>query len=331
MKSRQIPGWAIVLVASLFITSCGTSAGSADKPTATTISLNDFKKDLSNKVEAVYTAIRQSHAMVSQMSGYGMPVSDVISEALLKEGLYSKVEQGEHYMGLTASRNLCKGVGYDTLLNRLKPAEKVLNIEFAQKDFEDNSSEEFVFVPIQLSVFPDVLDSELESLYQNFSDVVSAEGSPCDSTYKVGTKCEKIEPPALANWYQESDLKKVGCSLGSAGKVAVTSTVEQVDYFLFRRAFVVEQISVQNKMRMAKTIVVLPHKALQTVFVLEVTAMRNGKNPSTSDVPSLIKVGNLSKRIASDVVDKWVNVIKEDFDLSSLTAQYDVIFNISND
>jgi hypothetical protein len=82
---------------------------------------------------------------------------------------------------------------------------------------------------------------------------------------------------------------------------------------------------------MAKTIVVLPHKALQTVFVLEVTAMRNGQNPSTSDVPSLIKVGNLSKRIASDVVDKWVNVIKEDFDLSSLTAQYDVIFNISND
>ena len=161
MKSRHLPRWAVVLVASLFITSCGASSSSTDKPTATTISLNDFKKDLSNKVEAVYTTIRQSHAMVSQMTGYGMPDSDVISEALLQEGLYSKVEQNEHYMGLTTSRNLCKGVGYDSLLNRLKPTEKVLNIQFRQKGFEDKSSEEFVFVPIQLSVFPDVLDSEL--------------------------------------------------------------------------------------------------------------------------------------------------------------------------
>ena len=162
--------------------------------------------------------------------------------------------------------------------------------------------------------------------------MVSAEGLSCETQLRIGTKCSKsLGLPEVANWYQESDIKKAGCSIGSAAKVAVTSTVEQIDYAWFTRPFVVNQISARNKgTRIARTVVVLPQRTLGTVFVLEVTAMLNGKNPSPSDVPSLIKVGNLSKRIASDVLDKWVNVIKEDFDLISLIAKDDAISNFSD-
>jgi hypothetical protein len=330
MKSRRIPRWAIVLVASLFITSCGASSSSADKPTATTISLNDFKKDLSNKVEAVYTAIRQADTKTSK-TGDGIPDSDVITSALLNESLYSKVEQSADYVGLNMSRSLCKGFTYDTLLGRLKPAEKVFSISFRQKNAQTTDSEDYVYVPVQLSVFPDVMVNELESLYQNFNDVVSAEGLSCETQLRTGTEgCKSLGLPEVANWYQESDMKKAGCSIGSNAKVAVTSTVEQIDYAWFTRPFVVNQISARNKgVRFARTVVVLPQRTLGTVFVLEVSAMRNGKNPSASDVPSLIKVGNISKRIAAEIVDKWAELVKEEFDLISLIAKDDAISNFS--
>ena len=57
--------------------------------------------------------------------------------------------------------------------------------------------------------------------------------------------------------------------------------------------------------------------------------MRNGENPSASDVPSLIKVGNISKRIAAEVLSTWADLIKEEFDLISLIAKDDAISNFS--
>ena len=330
MKFRQISRCAIVLAASLIITSCGASSSSGGESSATTISLNDFKKDLSNKVEAVYTAIRQADTETSK-TGDGIPDADVISAALLNESLYSKVEQAQDGWGANLSRSLCKGFTYDTLLTRLKPAEKVFSISFVQKNYQTNTSEDYVFVPVQLSVFPNVLDSELESLYQNFNDVVSAEGLSCETQLRIGTNCSKsLGLPGVANWYQESDVKKLGCSIGSSSKIALESTVEQIDYAWFTRPFVVNQISARNKgTRIARTVVVLPQRTLGTVFVLEVSAMRNGKNPSASDVPSLIKVGNISKRIAAEVLSTWADLIKEEFDLISLIAKDDAISNFS--
>ena len=307
----------------LISTSCGSS-GSAGGDT--TIPIETLKTELAQGLETVYTKLESADYKSSKVGDGVLDVEDV-SAALLKENLFSKAFVGWDQVAYWYSRNLCRGQDYDSLLKSLKPKRKVFSAAFLPKQ-DGNTSEEYVFMTVQLSVFPEVVDTELMNLYQNYSDAVTAVGSTCESTFRSQTKKCDLSKVKLTfpNWWNEGDLKAAGCEIGN-GKTEVTSKVTQVEFDFFNSPFLVSQISSKDRGRiLARSVVVLPQRTLKTVFVLEVTAVRNGLVNSASDVPSLRDVASNATNVAATLSNRWAETIRQEFNLTSLIAKDLVIF-----
>ncbi len=311
----------------LISTSCGSS-GSAGGDT--TIPVETLKAELAEGLESVYTKLEGADFKTSKM-GDGILDEEDVSGAFLKENLFSKVEVGMDNFGYMNSRNLCRGQGYDSLLKSLKPMKKVFSTAFTQSGWDTGKfkSPEFVVTFVQLSVFPKVVDSELMNLNQNFSDVVSAVGSTCESTFRNGLtrQCNWSKMNAsVPNWWNEADLEGLGCEIGR-GKTEMTSKVSSVDIDFFNSPFLLNQISSKDRGRIvARSVVVLPQRTLKTVFVIEVTAVRNGLVNSASDVPSLRDVASKATNVAATLTTKWAETIRQEFNLTALIAKDLVIF-----
>ena len=82
---------------------------------------------------------------------------------------------------------------------------------------------------------------------------------------------------------------------------------------------------------MARSVVVLPQRTLRTVFVLEVTAIRNGPVNSSSDSPSRDDVARMSTSVAASLTRRWAEIVKTDFDLLSLIAEDVVIYGAESE
>ena len=309
-----------VIISFALISSSCSSSGSAGGDT--TIPIETMKTELAAGLDNVYTKLKSADYKSSKVGDGVLDVEDV-SEALLKENLFSKTFVGWDQVAYWYSRNLCRGQGYDSLLKSLKPKRKVFSAAFLPEQQQSNTSEEYVFMTVQLSVFPEVVDTELINLYQNFSDAVTAVGSTCESTFRSQTKKCDLSTVELTfpNWWNEGDLKAAGCEIGN-GKTEVTSKVSQVDIDFFNFPILLNQISSKDRGRiLARSVVVLPQRTLKTVFVLEVTAVRNGLVNSASDVPSLRDVALNATNVAAALTNSWAEIIRQDFDLTSLIAK----------
>jgi hypothetical protein len=297
----------------------------------TTVPIETLKTELATGIENVYTKLESADYESSKVGDGVLDVEDV-SAALLKENLFSKVDVGADRVAYWYSRNLCRGQDYDSLLKALKPQRKVFSTAFLPKQQQSNTSEEYVFMTVQLSVFPEVVDTELMNLYQNFSDGVTAVGSTCESTFRNQTRqCDLSKVKlSLPNWWNEEDLKASGCEIGD-GKTEVSSKVSQVEFDLFDSPFLISQISSKDRGRiLARSVVVLPQRTLKTVFVLEVTAVRNGLVNSASDTPSLRDVASNATNVAATLTTRWAETIRQEFDLTSLMVKDLVILEKEN-
>ena len=331
-RGRALTFLCLSIPFALIATSCGSSGSVGGDTTTTTPPIETLKTELAAGLENVYTELENADYKSSKL-GDGILDGDDVSVALLKENLYSKVDVVADNVGFAYSRNLCKGQGYDSLLKALKPMKKVFSTAFTPQQVQNKKSPEYVVMTVQLSVFPDVVDTELIDLYQNFSDTVTAVGSTCESTFRNGLtrQCDfsKIKS-SIPNWWIEQDLKGLGCEIGM-GKTEVTSKVSQVDIDFFNFPFLLSQISSKDRGRiLARSVVVLPQRTLKTVFVLEVTAVRNGPVSSSSDVPSLRDVAANSTNVAATLTNRWAETIKEEFNLTSLLAKAFVISEKEN-
>lgn len=328
-RSNALLGVSFLLA--VLVAACGSTGGSSSG--TTTVPVEDLKAELATGLKNVYTKLQNADYKTSKL-GDGILDSEDVSAALLKQNLYSKVDVGMDDQGFFISRNLCGGQGYDSILKALRPSETVFSTAFKPQNLQDNKSREYVVMFVQLSVFPDVIDAELIDLYRNFSDTVSSVGSTCTSTFRNGLtkRCDfsKIKS-SIPNWWVEDDIKEIGCEIGN-GKTEVTSAISQVDIDFFNFPFLLNQVSSKDRGRLvARSVVVLPQRTLKTVFVLEVTAIRNGLVTSSSDVPSLRDVALNATNVAASLTNKWAETIRQEFDLTSLMAKDSAIFTQENE
>jgi hypothetical protein len=320
-----------VVIAISFLSGCGSETSDG---TATTLSTDILAEQLKIDVNSAYSKVREAQYKVSQPNDGVLDKEDV-SAVLLNEGLYSKVVQGWDISGISQSRNLCTGVLYDDILAKLNPKEKVFNAAIG--NWNGQKSRTFVGVDVQLTIFPDVRDSQLISLYQTFSDAVSVEGPTCDSVLRRGhlrggqpANCE-LKTPRIPNWYHEADIKDVGCTLG-ATTTPVFSSVEPIEIDWFNSPFFVNQLSSESDgYRLARSVVILPQRTLKSVFVLEVNVFRMGETNSASDQPTQKEIGKMSARIAGALSSRWAKTINQDFDLVGLIAKDAAIFTQSQE